>query len=65
MNELIVRIAARGDGVTPSGRHVPFGVPGDALLDDGALAFGPRPDGRGLPVRAGRVVRTGAEVAAA
>ena len=41
MNELIVRIAARGDGVTPSGRHVPFGVPGDAALDDGALAFGP------------------------
>ena len=41
MNELIVRIAARGDGVTPSGRHVPFGVPGDAVLDDGALAFGP------------------------
>ena len=40
MNEPIVRIAARGDGVTPSGRHVPFGVPGDALLDDGALAFG-------------------------
>jgi 23S rRNA (uracil1939-C5)-methyltransferase len=40
MNELIVRIAARGDGVTTSGRHVPFGVPGDALLDDGALAFG-------------------------
>ena len=41
MHELIVRIAARGDGVTPSGRHVPFGVPGDALLDDGALAPGP------------------------
>lgn len=41
MNELIVRIAARGDGVTLSGRHVPFGVPGDAVLDDGALAFGP------------------------
>ena len=41
MNELIVRIAARGDGVTSSGRHVPFGVPGDAVLDDGALAFGP------------------------
>jgi 23S rRNA (uracil1939-C5)-methyltransferase len=40
-NEPIVRIAARGDGVTPSGRHVPFGVPGDAVLDDGALAFGP------------------------
>jgi 23S rRNA (uracil1939-C5)-methyltransferase len=41
VNELIVRIAARGDGVTSSGRHVPFGVPGDAVLDDGALAFGP------------------------
>lgn len=39
--EEIVRIAARGDGVTSSGRHVPFGVPGDAVLDDGALAFGP------------------------
>ena len=41
MNEPIIRIAARGDGVTPSGRHVPFGVTGDAVLDDGALAFGP------------------------
>jgi 23S rRNA (uracil1939-C5)-methyltransferase len=41
VNELVVRIAARGDGVTASGRHVPFGIPGDALLDDGALAFGP------------------------
>ena len=41
MNEPIVRIAARGDGVTQSGCHVPFGVPGDAVLDDGALAFGP------------------------
>lgn len=27
--------------MTASGRHVPFGVPGDALLDDGALAPGP------------------------
>ena len=40
MSELIVRIAARGDGVTETGRHVPFGVPGDTLLDDGALAPG-------------------------
>src|SRR4051812_36722821 len=40
MNEQIVRIAARGDGVTADGRHVPFGVPGDAVLDDGALAPG-------------------------
>jgi len=41
VNELVVRIAARGDGVTSSGRHVAFGVPGDALLDDGTLAPGP------------------------
>src|SRR5690242_9568203 len=45
MSELIVRIAARGDGVTESGRHVPFGVPGDVLLDDGALAPGPHHQG--------------------
>jgi 23S rRNA (uracil1939-C5)-methyltransferase len=41
VNELIVRIAARGDGVTAGGSHVAFGVPGDAVLNDGALAFGP------------------------
>ncbi|HKC03114.1 MAG TPA: class I SAM-dependent RNA methyltransferase [Sphingomicrobium sp.] len=41
MNDPVIRIAARGDGVTSGGRHVPFAVPGDALLDDGALAFGP------------------------
>jgi 23S rRNA (uracil1939-C5)-methyltransferase len=41
MPEEIVRIAARGDGVTASGRHVPFGVPGDQLLDDGTLVEGP------------------------
>ena len=40
-DEPIVRIAARGDGVTPRGRHVPFGVPGDTVLDNGALAHGP------------------------
>ena len=41
MSDSVVRIAARGDGVTASGRHVPFGVPGDTLLDDGVLAPGP------------------------
>jgi len=41
MSEEIVRIAARGDGVTASGRHVPFAVPGDLLLDDGSLEHGP------------------------
>ncbi len=39
MTEQVVRIAARGDGVTASGRHVPFGVPGDTLLDDGTIAL--------------------------
>jgi len=41
MADPVVRIAARGDGVTQSGRHVPFGVPGDSLLDDGSLVPGP------------------------
>ena len=41
MTDEIVRIAARGDGVTASGRHVAFGVPGDTLLDDGELRPGP------------------------
>ena len=41
MTEEIVRIAARGDGVTASGKHVAFGVPGDTLLD-GFLGHCPR-----------------------
>ena len=41
MTEQVVRIAARGDGVTSTGRHVPFGVPGDMLLDDGTIDPGP------------------------
>ena len=41
MSETIVRIAARGEGVTASGRHVAFAVPGDTLLDDGTVAPGP------------------------
>ncbi|MDQ3078361.1 MAG: class I SAM-dependent RNA methyltransferase [Pseudomonadota bacterium] len=40
MSDPIVRIAARGDGVSASGKHVPFAVPGDALLDDGSLTKG-------------------------
>ncbi|WP_037501485.1 class I SAM-dependent RNA methyltransferase [Sphingomonas jaspsi] len=40
-SEPIVRIAARGDGVTASGIHVPFGVPGDQLRADGSLVEGP------------------------
>jgi 23S rRNA (uracil1939-C5)-methyltransferase len=41
MSELVVRIAARGDGVTQSGRHAPLAVPGDTLLDDGGVVPGP------------------------
>jgi 23S rRNA (uracil1939-C5)-methyltransferase len=38
---LIVRIAARGDGVTADGRHVPMSAPGDRLLADGGIEKGP------------------------
>ena len=41
MSEPIVRIAARGDGVTASGKHLAFAVPGDILLDGGTLQPGP------------------------
>ncbi|QDP18575.1 class I SAM-dependent RNA methyltransferase [Sphingomonas xanthus] len=41
MSREIVRIAARGDGVTADGSHVAFAVPGDLLLDDGTLQRGP------------------------
>jgi len=40
--DLIVRIAARGDGVTADGRHVPTSAPGDRLLADGGLLKGPQ-----------------------
>ncbi|MEO5972231.1 MAG: class I SAM-dependent RNA methyltransferase [Sphingomicrobium sp.] len=40
-HEKIVRIAARGDGVTESGRHAAFAVPGDTLHDDGRVEPGP------------------------
>jgi 23S rRNA (uracil1939-C5)-methyltransferase len=41
LGEPIVRVAARGDGVTASGRHVPLAAPGDLLLEDGSLQPGP------------------------
>ena len=39
--EPILRVAAKGDGVTASGRHVALAAPGDLLLVDGTLAPGP------------------------
>lgn len=41
MPEAIVRIAAGGEGVSESGKDVPFAVPGDRLLDDGTVEPGP------------------------
>ncbi|MEL7737632.1 class I SAM-dependent RNA methyltransferase [Citromicrobium bathyomarinum] len=39
--EQIIRIAAKGDGVTASGRHVKGAVPGDMVAADGIAERGP------------------------
>ncbi|MDE2302618.1 MAG: class I SAM-dependent RNA methyltransferase [Sphingomonadales bacterium] len=39
--EPVLRIAARGDGVTASGHFVAGAAPGDMLLADGTLVWGP------------------------
>ncbi|WP_309603246.1 class I SAM-dependent RNA methyltransferase [Sphingomonas sp.] len=41
MSDPIIRIAARGDGVSASGKHIAFAVPGDTLLEDGTIQPGP------------------------
>ncbi len=41
MSDPIIRIAARGDGVSASGKHIAFAVPGDLLQVDGTLLEGP------------------------
>lgn len=41
-DETILRVAARGDGVTADGRHVALAAPGDRLLADGTVIPGPR-----------------------
>ncbi|MEO1921950.1 MAG: class I SAM-dependent RNA methyltransferase [Sphingomonadaceae bacterium] len=41
MSEAIVRIAARGEGVTAEGRHVRGAVTGDHVSGDGAIVPGP------------------------
>jgi 23S rRNA (uracil1939-C5)-methyltransferase len=40
VSEEIVRIAARGEGVTASGRHVAFAAPGDTIDEAGAITPG-------------------------
>ncbi len=37
----IIRVAARGDGVTADGRHIAGAAPGDVALDGGTLQHGP------------------------
>ena len=39
--DTIVRVAARGDGITADGRHAAFAAPGDRLLADGSVEPGP------------------------
>ncbi len=39
--ETIQRIAAKGDGVTAGGTHVPRTAPGDSILADGSVQRGP------------------------
>jgi len=41
ISEEIVRVAAKGDGVTESGRHVALAAPGDRLMADGTVQPGP------------------------
>jgi 23S rRNA (uracil1939-C5)-methyltransferase len=40
-DDIIVRVAARGEGVTADGTHVPLAAPGDRLLGDGSIEPGP------------------------
>ncbi len=39
--EEVLRVAARGDGVTASGRYVPLAAPGDFVTEDGVIEPGP------------------------
>jgi 23S rRNA (uracil1939-C5)-methyltransferase len=39
-DDLILRVAARGDGVTVDGRHIPLAAPGDRLNPEGGLIHG-------------------------
>jgi 23S rRNA (uracil1939-C5)-methyltransferase len=41
VSDIIIRVAARGDGVTEDGRHVPLTAPGDSVAYDGTVVPGP------------------------
>ncbi len=41
MSDPIIRIAAKGDGLSEGGKHIAGAVPGDALADDGMIVHGP------------------------
>jgi 23S rRNA (uracil1939-C5)-methyltransferase len=41
VSDPIIRIAARGDGVSAGGQHRAFAVPGDVIAADGTLVEGP------------------------
>lgn len=41
MSDEIVRVAARGEGVTSDGRHIPLAAPGDRVEADGSITPGP------------------------
>ena len=40
-DEAILRVAAKGDGITASGRHVALAAPGDVIRADGSIVPGP------------------------
>ena len=53
---LIVRVAARGDGMTADGRHAAFSAPGDMLTAEGKIVPGPHhqtPPCRHFPICGG------------
>jgi 23S rRNA (uracil1939-C5)-methyltransferase len=41
IDDEVIRVAARGDGVTADGRHFAFAAPGDRVTDTGAVIPGP------------------------
>lgn len=56
MSDLIIRVAARGDGVTANGRHAALAAPGDTLTAEGEVIPGPHhqaPPCRHFPVCGG------------